>query len=50
VRLLTVGNLDPYATVGGYERVWRAAIAHWRGAGHEVEVVSGFALDVVDGR
>ena len=50
MRLVTVGNLDPYATLGGYERVWRAAVGHWRAAGHRVEVVSGFELDVRDGR
>jgi glycosyltransferase involved in cell wall biosynthesis len=40
VRLLTVGNLYPPHHFGGYEQVWRSAVAHLRGQGHEVRVLA----------
>src|SRR5215210_6975025 len=40
VRLLTVGNLYPPHHFGGYEQVWRSAVAHLRSRGHEVRVLA----------
>ena len=40
VRVLTVGNMYPPHHFGGYELVWRAAVEHLRGRGHEVRVVT----------
>ena len=40
MRLLTVGNMYPPHHFGGYELVWRAAVEHLRGAGHEVRVLT----------
>jgi glycosyltransferase involved in cell wall biosynthesis len=40
VRILTVGNMYPPHHLGGYELMWRAAVAHHRAAGHEVRVLT----------
>jgi glycosyltransferase involved in cell wall biosynthesis len=40
VRVLTIGNMFPPASVGGYELVWRSAVDHLRRAGHEVRVLT----------
>jgi len=40
VRVLTVGNRYPASGGGGYERVWRALVAHLRASGHEVTVLT----------
>jgi glycogen(starch) synthase len=40
VRVLTVGNLYPPHHFGGYEQVWRSAVAHLRERGHEVRVLA----------
>jgi glycogen(starch) synthase len=40
VRVLAVGNHYPPHHFGGYELVWQSAVAHWRGAGHEVRVLA----------
>jgi glycogen synthase len=40
VRVLTVGNLYPPHHFGGYEQVWRSAVQHLRGQGHEVRVLA----------
>lgn len=38
--MLTVGNRYPPAGTGGYERVWEAAVAGLRAAGHDVTVLT----------
>ena len=40
MRVLTVGNMYPPHSFGGYELVWRAAVEHLRGRGHEVRVLT----------
>jgi glycosyltransferase involved in cell wall biosynthesis len=40
VRVLTVGNLYPPQHLGGYERVWQAAVAGLRERGHDVHVLT----------
>jgi glycogen(starch) synthase len=40
VRVLTVGNRYPPHGTGGYERVWEAAVAGLRAAGHDVAVLT----------
>ena len=40
MRVLTVGNMYPPHHYGGYEIVWRAAVRHMRGRGHEVRVLT----------
>lgn len=40
MRVLTVGNMYPPHHYGGYELVWRAAVDHMRGRGHEVRVLT----------
>jgi glycosyltransferase involved in cell wall biosynthesis len=40
VRVLTVGNLYPPQHLGGYERMWQAAVAGLRARGHEVRVLT----------
>jgi glycogen(starch) synthase len=40
VRVLTVGNMYPPHSYGGYEAVWRAAVEHLRARGHEARVLS----------
>ena len=40
MRILTVGNLYPPHHLGGYELMWRSAVAHHRAAGHEVRVLT----------
>ncbi len=40
MRLLTVGNMYPPHSFGGYEAVWKAAVDHLRERGHEVRVLT----------
>ncbi len=40
MRILTVGNMYPPHHLGGYELMWRSAVAHHRAAGHEVRVLT----------
>jgi glycosyltransferase involved in cell wall biosynthesis len=40
VRVLAVGNMYPPQSFGGYELVWRSAVEHLRGSGHEVRVLT----------
>ena len=40
MRILTVGNLYPPHHLGGYELMWRSAVANHRAAGHEVRVLT----------
>ena len=40
MRVLTVGNRFPPAGTGGYERVWEAAVAGLRAAGHDAVVLT----------
>jgi len=40
VRILTVGNMYPPHHLGGYELMWRSAVAHHRAEGHEVRVLT----------
>lgn len=40
MRLLTVGNMYPPHSFGGYEAVWKGAVDHLRGRGHEVRVLT----------
>ena len=40
VRILTVGNMYPPHHLGGYELMWRSAVAHHRARGHDVRVLT----------
>lgn len=40
MRILTVGNMFPPHHLGGYELTWASSVAHLRGAGHEVRVLT----------
>lgn len=40
LRVLTVGNMYPPHHLGGYELMWRSAVAHLRDWGHEVRVLT----------
>ncbi len=40
MRVLTVGNMYPPHSFGGYEQVWHSAVQHLRAAGHEVRVLT----------
>jgi glycosyltransferase involved in cell wall biosynthesis len=40
VRVLAVGNRDPFATAGGYERIFASAVGVLRARGHEVTVAT----------
>ena len=40
MRVLTVGNLYPPQHLGGYELMWRAAVAGLRDGGHDVHVLT----------
>ena len=40
MRILTVGNMYPPQHLGGYELMWRSAVAHQRAHGHEVRVLT----------
>lgn len=40
MRILTVGNMYPPLHLGGYELVWRSAVAHLREQGHAVRVLT----------
>src|SRR4051794_35483873 len=49
VRVLTVGNLYPPHHFGGYEQVWRSAVQHLRGQGHDVRVLAtGYRHDDIE--
>ncbi|MEA2226866.1 MAG: glycogen synthase [Solirubrobacteraceae bacterium] len=43
MRVLTVGNRYPPASVGGYERIWAGTVEALRRAGHEVRVLTSDA-------
>ena len=46
VRVLTVGNMYPPHSFGGYELAWRSSVQHLRRQGHEVRVlVTGTRTD-----
>jgi glycosyltransferase involved in cell wall biosynthesis len=38
MRVLAVGNRDPFTVTGGYERIFRSAVERLRAEGHEVRV------------
>ena len=40
MRILTVGNMYPPHHYGGYELVWRSAVEHLGGRGHDVRVLT----------
>ena len=40
MRILSVGNMYPPHSLGGYELTWRSAVAHLRRSGHEVRVLT----------
>ncbi len=40
MRILTVGNMYPPHHLGGYELMWRSAVAHHRATGNEVRVLT----------
>ena len=40
MRVLTVGNMYPPQHLGGYELMWRSAVAHQRAGGHAVRVLT----------
>ena len=40
MRVLTVGNMYPPQHLGGYERMWQAAVHELRARGHEVRVLT----------
>jgi glycogen(starch) synthase len=40
MRVLSVGNMYPPSSVGGYELVWQSAVAHLRRSGHKVRVLT----------
>jgi len=40
VRVLTIGNMYPPHSLGGYELAWRSAVAYLRAAGHDVRVLT----------
>lgn len=40
MRVLTVGSMYPPLHLGGYELVWRSAVAHLRDRGHAVRVLA----------
>ena len=40
MRVLTVGNMYPPHSHGGYELLWRSAVRHLRASGHEVRVLT----------
>ena len=40
MRILSVGNMYPPHHLGGYELMWRSAVAYLRGRGHEVRVLT----------
>lgn len=40
MRVLTIGNMYPPHHLGGYELTWRSSVAHLRGAGHSVRVLT----------
>jgi glycosyltransferase involved in cell wall biosynthesis len=41
LRVLAAGNMYPPHSFGGYELVWRSAMRHLEGLGHEVLVLTG---------
>jgi glycogen(starch) synthase len=40
MRILTVGNMFPPLSLGGYELIWESAVEHLRASGHEVAVLT----------
>ena len=40
MRVLTVGNMYPPLSLGGYELAWQSSVEHLRSRGHEVEVLT----------
>ena len=40
MRVLAVGNRDPWKVTGGYERIFRGTVERLRGEGHEVRVAT----------
>jgi glycosyltransferase involved in cell wall biosynthesis len=40
LRVLSVGNLYPPASIGGYEFIWRSWVEHMRERGHQVHVLT----------
>ena len=40
MRVLSVGNMYPPHSFGGYEAVWRSAVGHLRSRGHDVRVLT----------
>jgi glycogen(starch) synthase len=40
MRILSVGNMYPPHSFGGYEQVWHAAVEHLRNLAHEVRVLT----------
>ena len=40
MRVLTVGNMYPPHSFGGYEAVWRSSVEHLRSRGHQVRVLT----------
>ena len=40
MRVLTVGNMYPPLSLGGYELIWESAVEHLRASGHKVEVLT----------
>ena len=40
MRVLTVGNMYPPHSYGGYELVWHSAVEHLRERGHDVTVLT----------
>ena len=40
MRILTVGNMYPPLSLGGYELAWQSSVEQLRSRGHEVEVLT----------
>lgn len=40
MRVLTIGSMYPPHHLGGYELIWRSAVEHLRGSGHDVRVLA----------
>ena len=46
MRVLTVGNMYPPLSLGGYELAWQSSVEQLRSRGHEVEVLTtDYGLD-----
>ena len=49
MKVLTVGNMYPPLSLGGYELAWRSSVEQLRSHGHEVEVLTtDYGLDGAD--